>query len=502
MKIILILLLMGISIPGLSAIKKDSQARIQALLAAWDKDPKSVMNTLPKKYNEDGSVNSQKLSVFRSEDIRSGRYREIKVAARKKFISRFLISAFSGDRIATDPTNDPRPMLLKSQQFSIHQLGDAKFLSGKVETNPWSGDYFALYRGGIAVRYEDSLFPSTTTWSLYEDFFKKAFSTSLSSLRNLDDLSPAEKYDILVGDSQWTMTRWSLEESKRSAVDGTIETWMGLCHGWAPASYMTNEPLKQLTFKLPSGQNLVFFPADIKALMTLLWANVDVPTVFVGSRCNEKNPATDTVTGRILSGACWDINPMTWHLTMLNRLGADRSSFVMDATWDFQVWNQPVQSYEITYFNPETRQTSKVAKDVAIRLSQFTKNKFPKRSPGTEMIVGVMMDTTYVAENSASHSESPGNRTMTVEYIYDLEMDRSGKILGGEWYQNAHPDFIWSPAKNAIPISWIEKQNPVRWNAPALPDSQVSAVAIAGSELGNPLNAIVYKLFELSAARP
>ncbi|MFX5517657.1 hypothetical protein ABTD52_18090, partial [Acinetobacter baumannii] len=34
--------------------------------------------------------------------------------------------------------------------------------------------------------------------------------------------------------------------------------------------------------------------------------------------------------------------------------------------------------------------------------------------------------------------------TKTVRYIYDLELDDSNNIVGGEWYSNAHPDFIWT----------------------------------------------------------
>src|SRR5687768_11813943 len=36
-----------------------------------------------------------------------------------------------------------------------------------------------------------------------------------------------------------------------------------------------------------------------------------------------------------------------------------------------------------------------------------------------------------------------------VTYRYDLELDASGRIIGGEWHTMYHPDFLWVPLKNA-----------------------------------------------------
>ncbi len=37
-----------------------------------------------------------------------------------------------------------------------------------------------------------------------------------------------------------------------------------------------------------------------------------------------------------------------------------------------------------------------------------------------------------------------------MDYHYDLELDSSGRIVGGEWYQNRHPDFVWMPLSNSV----------------------------------------------------
>ena len=51
-------------------------------------------------------------------------------------------------------------------------------------------------------------------------------------------------------------------------------------------------------------------------------------------------------------------------------------------------------------------------------------------------------------------------------YLYTLELDSTGKIIGGEWHQNAHPDFLWlappgtravatgEPTGNAACVGW------------------------------------------------
>ena len=52
-------------------------------------------------------------------------------------------------------------------------------------------------------------------------------------------LSPSEKYDLLVGDKNFTLTKamWN-EGLGYYNRNGSVERWMGICHGWAIAAYM------------------------------------------------------------------------------------------------------------------------------------------------------------------------------------------------------------------------------------------------------------------------
>ena len=51
-------------------------------------------------------------------------------------------------------------------------------------------------------------------------------------------LSPAEKYDLLVGDANYGLTKqmWNAGKGYHDRY-GSVESWMGYCHGWAPAAY-------------------------------------------------------------------------------------------------------------------------------------------------------------------------------------------------------------------------------------------------------------------------
>ena len=124
-------------------------------------------------------------------------------------------------------------------------------------------------------------------------------------------------------------------------------------------------PAKPATLPGVSGGKITFYPADIKALASLLWASASTVTRFIGGRCNDKNPATDA-NGRVISAKAFDTNPGTWHLSIVNQLGVARRSLVMDATYDYVVWNQPVAGYEYRYFNPQTMRLAKTLEDATV----------------------------------------------------------------------------------------------------------------------------------------
>ncbi|MCE3010580.1 MAG: peptidase [Proteobacteria bacterium] len=460
-----------------------TQQRIHQFFSAFDADSEKTMKALPKKYDAQGKRVLHQ-TLFSQKAIRDGSYIETKNRSRPRKTGQ----TFSG----ADEYNALDELLLTSKLVNVADLEARSPLEGKAKVQPWSADYWPTYKGGIANRYLDQSFPSSLRWKDYSEFFNDSLKHDFESEARLDHLSPAEKYDLLVGDDQRGLTKWSIQNSAESVDEkGNIETWFGLCHGWAAASFMNVRPRKLIEVRLPSGQLLPFYPDDLKALSTIAWGNGRFAKRFLGGRCDEKNPKVDE-NGRVVSDVCLDTNPATWHVTMLNRVGIDGKPFVMDAVYDYEVWNHPIVSYTVKYFNPNTRKEGSL-NETMIPLSKYRTDKFKKyRAPQATSVVGVLMDVTYITEIAASEKkfdEESHDQKTTVEYVYDLEIDAEGKVIGGEWYQNAHPDFLWSPEEKAKIQNRLDPQIP--WTIDqALTNTQKSA-AVRSSMNGLPLMSIV-----------
>lgn len=57
------------------------------------------------------------------------------------------------------------------------------------------------------------------------------------------------------------------------------------------------------------------------------------------------------------------------------------------------------------------------------------------------------MKFTYVKEKFPNHRNNDSKSDDKLEtqiYNYDLELNQDGKIIGGEWHTDNHPDFIWT----------------------------------------------------------
>jgi hypothetical protein len=213
---------------------------------------------------------------------------------------------------------------------------------------------------------------------------------------------------------------------------------------------MMPEPKKAVEVTTASG-NFSFFPSNIKALATLIWAKGRFNSRFVGGRCHLKKPATDSM-GRPIMEDCLDNNPGTWHMAIVNQIGQFKRSFVMDATYDYEVWNQPVSGYNIRYYNPITKTETMKLNEALTTRSKFKDDSRSKvRASNTTHIVGVIMEVKYVVETTPSIDEHQETATRTVEYSYDLELDKDLNIIGGEWYSDNHPDFLWVPERNSFP---------------------------------------------------
>lgn len=284
-------------------------------------------------------------------------------------------------------------------------------LLGKLESTPWTDSYWPSQRGGISVRWNHSV---------PEDF--RYFPPSRQALMNMTQaqiaqLSPAEKFDILMNRFDYPTVQ---RERARTRPDN--ESWEGICHGWAPASLVHQEP-RSVTLV---GSNRIPVPlasSDIKGLLSYYYAEVNrAGSRMLGGRCYEK--FVEKPDSRLLP-ECRDTNAGTFHLVVTNEIALLKQGFNADVTNDFEVWNQPVFAFESKVFGE--RSPSRGA-------AQGTRK---------EILVETTISYTVEADQQWEHYGEGKQASRNQTYRYSLELDDRGRIIGGEWISEQHPDFLW-----------------------------------------------------------
>ncbi|RZA07728.1 MAG: hypothetical protein EOP11_06900 [Proteobacteria bacterium] len=378
-------------------------------------------------------------------------------------------------------------------------LGAMEFAGAQrasLAEQPWSDSYWPLYAGGIAYRYADPGMRLSKDWAANERYILDNLGRGWPG-----ELSPAEKYDRLVGDTQFTLTRWSLSQGRRHyAKRGVVADWMGLCHGWAPAAFMEKRVSKAVEVKGVGGETLLFYPSDLHALSTLQWGEASFAKKLIGGRCRTDHPARDG-RGRPQAPECLDSNPGTWHLSVVNQLGGAKRALLFDATAGSEVWNYPIYKYEYHYVKDGSGERASRWQDAARPITEADRRKAP-RAEGAASIVHVKMNVTYAAPTSPSAalvSTPAQDESGQEELDYELELSGAGEILGGEWISTEHPDFLWLPAENARALSEQDKfldgigENE-SWPAGAIMPMQWQISARAASREGQPLARVVQEL--------
>jgi len=274
--------------------------------------------------------------------------------------------------------------------------------------------------------------------------------------------------------------------------------WEGICHGWATAAGIVPRPLRTVTLKLHDGRSISFLPDDLKAIASLLWANsliqdgkfepsntkgeklvdnngnnaITGGIIMQGLRCNEKRPSKDNY-GRFydeypdayskrLEPRCVGVHPATWHMGLVNVMGKQGRSFIVERKVKAAVDNHPLSSYRMEYFNPYNGDYGSLSNSVQpiTQKDQF----FDYRNPEARLIVGVRVHMTYTKWKRPDRNsfDNPNqDETQTKEMMYDLELTQDGDIIGGQWRvkekgkpflrlggKRTQPDFFWTVTKH------------------------------------------------------
>lgn len=329
---------------------------------------------------------------------------------------------------AWDAANNPAVIATPEYERSWQKLP----LTGVLTNKGWSDDYWPTYKGGITHR-----------WIKKDHSYAIADMETLRGMR-LNDLSPAEKYDVFMERFDFPTVK---DERKRTRIMKTVEgspeydasyeipQWEGLCHGWAPAAHNFLEPKRSVKVQTPVG-DMEFFASDIKALLTYYHqysGNRSTRTSFVSRRCEVKFAELDEklAAGEIdkkawedaREGACGDVNAATFHLVLANEIGIKKLGFLLDVTRDFEVWNQPVNEY-----------TSYVLEEKA--------EAGEGSAPGTVREITVETRMNYTVESEPS-IWPVGASELSKVYQYILELNASDEVIGGRWISEDRPDFLW-----------------------------------------------------------
>lgn len=486
-------------------------------LALFDKDPKSAMNQVPAKQGQAPEDRQGVDSLFGQ----SSRVNNAFVEQRDRY-RKLINTERDGQLIRLGQVEPGRAPFLNNDRAEnlvdgnaaelIRTLKDAEarnLRKASLGESPWSDWYWPIYQGILGARYNDPGFPlDSEDWKQKREYvLQNSADTVVASGDQdaIDRLSPSEKYDLLIGDKEGHLTEAMWAEGERYYdQNGKVERWMGICHGWAPAAYMLKRPRGAVQILAADGKTkILFYPSDLKSLGSLLWAKAAPSMRFIGGRCNDKAPQTDE-NGRVRSQQCFDTNPGTFHLTLVNQIGLRKRSFIIDATYDYEVWNQPMFSYEYSYWNPQTRRPVGSLPEAKVARTAFANDRFASyRSQEAAYIVGIGTKIAYVAETMPTDDRtdrSQNDLLKSVSYTYDVELDANGRILGGEWYTNLHPDFLWTPAPEAKARSTTDYAATGEWTDETVPETWRRA-AISAARNGQPLGRLVSQLIKWSYSK-
>ena len=335
----------------------------------------------------------------------------------------------------------------------VEKLDQQKLTKSPLLNQGWNYYSFSTKVGGAAFREE---LLSLESWKERYDEYLKSPTEKLILENKISQLSPIEKYEYLIGTTEYTLT----QEEWKKGVDlynrfQKVPSWAGACHGTAPAILNSKEPNKDITVTSADGKRVVHFSLrDLKVLISYIWAHNPAPFAMLGQRCNY--PMSTETYDQVSS--CFDTNPGSFHLAMTNLVGKDNQAIILDTSPGKEVWNRPVLQYEYQYINPITKRPTQKLSSAQVDIKKFTNDPYKhKRSKKAVTVVGIWMKVKLLSDIPLEEESPKEPLLRDIEFVYDLEIDRLGHIVGGEWQTKQFPDFAWINKAGTQPLTIYDR---------------------------------------------
>jgi inner membrane protein len=292
----------------------------------------------------------------------------------------------------------------------------------------WSSTFFPDWYGGEAGRWQDgrlrligrTLFGTVPpTAAEAQAWLTAAAAGDAAAAQRLFTLAPTEKLDLVDGDLSFPLTRATLEWTH----NGSPRYWWGRCNGIATAAMYFAEPFRVVEVIGRNGTRIRFHPNDIKALLATAYT-MPRDAVQLGTNC--PIVALDP-------GALCGMNPAGLVLSIANRLGLARQTFLVDTLPTPAIQFYAVADAEVHLLAPP-RPPAGEALD-------------PSFAGQVKSLADVQIDLTlssttlpYAPANRIDPEAADGSRYLRVglhpvrfSYTATLALGPDTQVLGGRW---------------------------------------------------------------------
>lgn len=313
---------------------------------------------------------------------------------------------------------------------------------GEAARTPWADTNWPEQQGGLAWRWNDPAFVQARPGPGSRLPYTPPSEAHVRGMTRaeLAKLSPAEKYDVFVGDFRYATTRYMLE-----GREDDTPWWAGICGGWSSAALEYPEPAPR-DVTGPSGITVPFGSSDIKALLAYYHETGFIPGLLGVEKLfdvgGDFEGAQRIHAERVMAvgddcsnDECEHPTAAEFHAVVGNELGVRKRGFVVDVRADERTYYQPAFRYESRVVEQGTADVSgAAARRVRFRTTLETASD----------IADVRADEARGTPPSWEPRLASGrNVTATHEYEYEIVVAEDGTVVSSRWLSTERPDSVF-----------------------------------------------------------